>query len=153
LTEYGAGRSFYRFSYAKFRYHVEFVYPNSKFEAGFTADAHPRSTSATHLRLDSIAYYPKPKLPTAQPRHYTEPLSNSNFRIIIMAPNQKAKRDVQKLTIEDKPVVSMIDKDGPIVDSPVAIDPGERYPEGPSRQDVRVFTVRLCSPLSAPTPS
>ena len=67
-----------------------------------------------------------------------------------MAPNQKAKRDLQKLKIrEDKPVISMIDKDGPIVDSPVAIDSGERYPEGPS-QDVRVFAVRL-SPLYAPT--
>ena len=61
-----------------------------------------------------------------------------------MAPNQKAKRDLQKLKIrKDKPAVSMIDKDGPIVDSPVAIDSGERYPEGP--QDVRVFTVRLCT--------
>jgi len=67
-----------------------------------------------------------------------------------MPPNPKAKRNVQsKSTIqEDKPVASMIEKDGPIADSPLAIDLGE-YPEGPS-QDVRAFTVQF-DPLSVST--
>lgn len=56
-----------------------------------------------------------------------------------MAPNPKAKKDLQKLKInKDQPAVRMIETDSPIVDSPVAID-GEWHPEGPS-QDVRVFT-------------
>jgi len=66
-----------------------------------------------------------------------------------MTPNPKAKHNAQRLTTkEDKPVVSMIERDGPIADSPLAIDLGE-YPEGPS-QDVRVFTVHL-DPLSVST--
>lgn len=63
---------------------------------------------------------------------------------IIMA-YPKTKNDVVKLrTKEHKPIVNMIDEDGPIVESPKAIDLGESYPEGPS-QDVRVFAFALTS--------
>ena len=56
-----------------------------------------------------------------------------------MPPYPKAKNDVPKLTIKkDKPPVGMIEKDGPIADSPVAIDFEGWRPEG-SAQDVRVF--------------
>ena len=66
-------------------------------------------------------------------------LSVSNF--VIMPPNPKAKKDLQKLTIaKDKPVVGIIEKDGPIVDSPEAIDFKERDPGG-SPKDVRAFAL------------
>jgi len=68
-----------------------------------------------------------------------------------MAPNPKTKHNVQTSTTkEDKPVVSMIEKDGPIADSPLAIDLGE-YPEGPP-QDVRVFTVHFDPPSVSTLP-
>ena len=55
-----------------------------------------------------------------------------------MPPNPKAKNDLQKLAMnEGKPKVGMIEKDGPLVDSPVAIDLGESL-QGGSAQDVRV---------------
>ena len=51
--------------------------------------------------------------------------------------NSKAKNNGQKLAIKkDKPEVGMIDKDDPIVDSPVAIDFEEGHPEC-SPHDVR----------------
>ena len=54
-----------------------------------------------------------------------------------MPPNSKAKKNGLKLTIgKDKPDVGMIEKDGPLVDSPVAIDSEESQP-GSSLQDVR----------------
>jgi hypothetical protein len=58
---------------------------------------------------------------------------------VTMSPNPKAKKDVQKSTVKGDKPVSMIEKDGPIVDSPLATDLGEWYPED-SPQDVRVFT-------------
>lgn len=55
----------------------------------------------------------------------------------------KAKNDLQKLKInKDKPAVSMIEKDAPIVDSPVSIDFEEMNPGGPP-QDVRAFAFTL----------
>lgn len=66
-----------------------------------------------------------------------------------MFPNSKIKDDIQKLKLKlskDKPAVSMIEKDGPIADSPVAIDFEETHPGG-SPQDVRItafaFTIVL----------
>lgn len=60
----------------------------------------------------------------------------------VMAPKLKAKGDALKLIInENKPAITMIE-DGPIVDSPVAIDLGGWHPEkGP--QDVGVFFLHL----------
>ena len=64
-----------------------------------------------------------------------------------MAPDPKAKGDARKLVInEDKPVVSIIDEDGPIVDSPVAIDSEEVHPP----QDVRVSHILLDPPSPPP---
>jgi hypothetical protein len=58
------------------------------------------------------------------------------MNFVIMPPDSKAKNNGPKLMInKDKPVVGMIEKDGPIVDSPVAID-FERHPGG-SPRDVR----------------
>jgi len=55
-----------------------------------------------------------------------------------MAPNSKAKNNGLKLTIaKDKPDVGMIEKDGPLVESPVAIDLEESSQQGCSPQDVR----------------
>ena len=56
-----------------------------------------------------------------------------------MAPNPKAKNNGLKLTIaKDKPDVGMIEKDGPLVESPVAID-SEESQQGCSPQDVRAL--------------
>jgi len=55
-------------------------------------------------------------------------------------PNSKAKNNGLKLAIaKDKPEVHMIENDGPLVDSPVAIDTSEesRLPVGGLPQDVR----------------
>lgn len=53
-----------------------------------------------------------------------------------MPPNSKAKYDGQKVTInKDEPPVGMLEKDAPIVESPVAID--FEGPPGGSPQDVR----------------
>jgi hypothetical protein len=54
-----------------------------------------------------------------------------------MFPSSKAKNNGQKLMIKkDEPSVGMLEKDAPIVDSPVAIDFEEGHPGG-SPQDVR----------------
>lgn len=62
-------------------------------------------------------------------------LSVLNF--VTMSPNSTAKNKGQRIIIpEDKPKAGMIEKDGPLVDSPVAIDSEERDPGGPP-EDVR----------------
>lgn len=54
-----------------------------------------------------------------------------------MPPNSKAKNSGLKLAVaKDKPDVGMIEKDGPLVDSPVAID-FEESQQGLPPQDVR----------------
>ena len=70
-------------------------------------------------------------------RTLTQPiLSVLNFSIMPPNSNSKAKNDGQKLAIKkDKPEAGMIDEDGPIVDSPIAIDFEEGHPGG--SQDVR----------------
>jgi len=74
------------------------------------------------------------------------PRSTRRYPSAIMPPNSKAKNDLQKLKInKDKPAVSMIEKDGPIVDSPVEIDFEEKHPEG-LPQDVRFFVFNLDPP-------
>lgn len=60
-----------------------------------------------------------------------------------MVPESKAKGNTLELTIsENKPTIIMIEKDGPIVDSPAAIDLGERHPE----EGVGVFCIRVDLP-------
>ena len=55
-----------------------------------------------------------------------------------MAPNSKAKNNGLKLTIaKDRPDVGMIEKDGPLVESPVPIG-SEESQQGCS-QDVRAL--------------
>jgi len=54
-----------------------------------------------------------------------------------MPQNSRAKNSGLKLTMaKDKPGVGMIEKDGPLVESPVAID-SEESQQGCSPQDVR----------------
>jgi len=60
-----------------------------------------------------------------------------------MPPNSKAKNFQKPMIKTDKlPVSTIIEKDGPIVDSPVAIDSEELHQEG-SPQNVRAFTFAL----------
>ena len=86
---------------------------------------------------------PAPPLSTTQPK-LCDPFQP---RIsVIMPPNSKTKNNRQKLAVgEDRPDVGMIEKDGPLVDSPVPIDVEESQP-GDSSQDVRA----LHSPRPSP---
>ena len=84
-----------------------------------------------YKELTSVIDNPLVPLHTTKPKHQHP----SVLSFIIMPSNSKAKNNGLKLTMpNDKPDVHMIEKDGPLVDSPVDIE--ESQP-GDFLQDVR----------------
>jgi len=81
------------------------------------------------IRTDVDDRQPPPHNQSKTPPH------PSVLNFIIVPPNPKAKNNGLKLTmVKDKPDVGMIEKDGPLVDSPKPMDLEESQPGG-SLQD------------------